>query len=55
MIEEFRKLNPEGLASRNGEKVAKPKWQVSSEARHRKEWGHMTLEQKEECKAVQRE
>ena len=46
VVEQFRELNPEALASRNGDKVLKPKWQLDKEAENRERWDRMTPEER---------
>lgn len=46
----FKKINPEAMTSRNGEKVGKPSWQMQKEAKEKAEWDAMNPEQREELK-----
>lgn len=50
VVAKFKKINPEAMTSRNGEKVGKPSWQMQKEAKEKAEWDAMNPEQREELK-----
>ena len=51
VVAQFKEMNPEGLAARNGQTVIKPKWQLEQEEKNRQLWASMSPEEKEEWQA----
>ena len=47
MTANFKEMNPEALACRNGDRILKPSWQLAQEAEGKERWLNMTEEEKQ--------